>query len=72
MSEGWTVQKLESSCNNLNIPNNTTSVLIEEWNKNKINMISSLLSKTITANKLIDLDWSFGVTAASNDCDQVG
>lgn len=72
MSEGWTAQKLESSCNNLNIPTNTTSVLIEEWNKNKINMISSLLSKTITANKLIDLDWSFGVTAASNDCDQVG
>jgi hypothetical protein len=72
MREGWTSQKLEESCNKLNIPNNTTIALVEEWNKNKIQMISSLLSKTITANKLIDLDWSFGVTASSNDCDQVG
>ena len=72
MREGWTSQKLEESCNKLNIPNNTTLALVEEWNKNKIQMISSLLSKTITANKLIDLDWSFGVTASSNDCDQVG
>lgn len=72
MTEGWTPEKLQESCNKLNIPKNTTSVLIEEWNKNKIQMISSLISKTITSNKLIDLDWSFGVTASSNDCDQVG
>ena len=72
LREGWTSQKLEESCNKLNIPNNTTIALVEEWNKNKIQMISSLLSKTITANKLIDLDWTFGVTASSNDCDQVG
>ena len=56
MREGWTSQKLEESCNKLNIPNNTTIALVEEWNKNKIQMISSLLSKTITANKLIEFD----------------
>jgi hypothetical protein len=32
----------------------------------------SVLGKTVSANRLIDMDWNFGVTAASSDCDSIG
>jgi hypothetical protein len=31
-----------------------------------------LLSKIVTQNQLIDMEWSFGVTSSTDDCDSVG
>lgn len=41
------------------------------WANHASDLTSSLLSKIVSANQLIDVDWSFGVTAASDDSDKV-
>ena len=33
---------------------------------------NEVLSRTISANRLIDMDWSFGVIAATDYSDQIG
>jgi hypothetical protein len=35
-------------------------------------MSRSLLSRVSAASQLQDLEWSFGVTTSTDDCDQVG
>ena len=37
-----------------------------------VDITSALLSKAATNRRLVDMDWSFGVTAASDDINNVG
>ena len=41
------------------------------WTQHASDLTSALLSKIISANQLIDVDWSFGVTASTDDSDKV-
>lgn len=72
MHEGLTPALLQSRCNELGLKPDVVSIIVECWESKSAQMVSSLLARTITANRLIDLDWSFGVTAATDSCDQVG
>ena len=58
----------------MNVNNKLANIIVEcYYNSNQYELLSnSLINKTICINSLIDLDWSFGVTAASSDLDQVG
>lgn len=58
--------------NNLKIPDLISQGLINAWNEKSGKISAYLCSKIVTNNKLIDLDWAFGVTAASDDCNHVG
>lgn len=71
MKDGWTSAELELRCSVLGLSPEATTQIIECWKQKAPRMASSLLSRTLKANQLIDLDWNFGVTAASDDCDQV-
>lgn len=42
------------------------------WKRNAVHVATSLLSRAVTNNQLVDMDWIFGVTAASDDCNHVG
>ena len=42
------------------------------WKVQAVGIATNLLSKSLTNNQLIDMDWVFGVTASSDDCDHVG
>jgi len=70
--EGWSASQLESRCSSLSLSSEVVAVIVSRWQHNSTQMVRSLLDRTVGANKLIDMDWSFGVTASSDDCDQVG
>lgn len=72
ISHGVEVEFLKRRCQALGVNEASINILAETWLAQTSRLASHLLSKTITQNKLVDLDWSFGVTAASDDCDHVG
>ncbi len=72
MREGWSAGGLYTECIRLGLPEDAATALRGEWSRNASHIASSLLAKTIAANELIDVDWSFGVTASTSDSDQVG
>lgn len=70
--EGWNAPQLENRCVALGIDAKVIAVLVDRWQQSSTQMVTSILSRTVGANRLIDMDWSFGVTASTDDCDQVG
>lgn len=72
MKEGYSSKQLETKCSELGLTETTVNVIIECWDKNSSQLVSCLLKRTIASNQLIDLDWSFGVTAASDELDTIG
>lgn len=42
------------------------------WKVHSVSIANNLLSRALTNNQLVDMDWVFGVTASSDDCDNVG
>ena len=71
MKEGWSSSTLQNVFLKYGLTNESCEVIRTEWQKNASTIASKLLSNTIAANELVDVDWSFGVTASTNDCDQV-
>lgn len=49
-----------------------SALLIHYWDINQQKIAQYLVSKIIAKNRLVDLDWSFGVTASTDDLDHVG
>ena len=72
MKEGMTVSQIHARCIELVLDVVLSEAIVETWNKKTVKVAASLVSRTIKANKLIDMDWSFGVTAGSSDALQVG
>jgi hypothetical protein len=72
MKDGWSANELKVNCAGLNIPPDAAAIIANCWQQRAGQMATALLSRTIKANELVDMDWSFGVTAASDDCDHVG
>lgn len=72
MHNGYGMQAMEERCQQLGFNESITKLLIKLWKKKSPQMASSLLLRSLSKNTLVDMDWSFGVTAASDDCDHVG
>ena len=72
MNHGVDVDYLKRRGQVLGMNEQSIALLTDIWSSQSSKLASFLLSKIITQNKLVDLDWSFGVTAASDDCDHVG
>lgn len=49
-----------------------SQLLIQAWDTKQKKIANYLVSKIIAKNKLVDLDWSFGVTASTEELDHVG
>jgi hypothetical protein len=63
---------LKIRCEALELQESTTKLIIKLWRSKSSKIANHLCSKIVSKNKLVDLDWSFGVTAGSDDCDHVG
>jgi hypothetical protein len=72
MKGGYNMAQLEDRSLSLNLQANVITIITKLWKKKSSSIATSLLARTLSNNQLIDLDWSFGVTAASDDCDHVG
>lgn len=73
MKGGKSSSQLESLLiSSLEMPQSIAANVCSVWQQNQGRISSSLLAKTLKANELVDLDWSFGVTASTSDMDQSG
>jgi COMM domain containing 7 len=72
MRDGYSAAQLEAKCISLGLASQAIASLSASWGHRTANIAASIVSKTLTTNRLVDMDWNFGVTAASNDSDQVG
>jgi len=73
MKAGKSTTQLESLLiSTLEMPQGIAANMCSVWQQNQGRISSSLLAKTLKANALVDLDWSFGVTASTSDMDQSG
>lgn len=70
--EGYGFAKLEVRCVEIGLVEIATKIISKLWRRRFALITSSLLSRSITNNQLVDMEWTFGVTAASDDCDNVG
>lgn len=63
---------MEQECTQLGMSPEIINSITEIWIRKYSQVVSSLFSRVLTNNQLVDLDWSFGVTAATDDCDHLG
>ena len=69
---GVSAGQLEKVCQDAGIGGEQAAIILAVWNEYSQRIVISVLGKTVSANRLIDMDWNFGVTAASSDCDSIG
>ena len=54
------------------LSNEKSPYLLELWKTNLIGLSRSVMAQTFMVNPLVDMEWKFGVTAASSDMKVVG
>lgn len=57
---------------NLGLSESKGQYFAEQWKANLIVLSRSALGQTLMVNQLVDMEWKFGVTAASSELDKVG
>ena len=48
------------------------TVISEQWKEKFATICRSIVGQVFTINQLVDMEWKFGVTAATSDMTQVG
>jgi len=56
----------------LGLDEEKTTSLTDLWKDNRAAMTKGTLSQTLSVNQLVDMEWKFGVTAASSELNKVG
>ncbi|XP_065829265.1 COMM domain-containing protein 7-like [Oscarella lobularis] len=63
---------LEEDLQQLGLSTEKSALVAAQWKLNLIALSRTALGQTLTVNRLVDMDWRFGVTAASSDVKKVG
>jgi hypothetical protein len=73
MMNGWSSQLLSTNLvSEYEMPELVAKLATKKWAANRGRITMSSLSKTLKANQLVDMDWSFGVTASNDSYDEIG
>ena len=56
----------------LGLQNDRAALICEKWNANYAAICRSMVGQTFMINQLVDMEWKFGVTAASSEIKKVG
>jgi hypothetical protein len=72
LNNGASIDYLRKSSISFGMIPEVTQLICNTWANYTSRIANHLCNKILSKNRLIDLDWSFGVTAASDDCDNVG
>jgi hypothetical protein len=72
MKEGWNLSQLKAKAMERGAEDAAANVFCEAWRAQYSSITSSILSRTLAANQLVDLEWKFGVTASTDDMASVG
>ena len=73
MNSGSTSSEyLRKRSQQVGLSNTVTQEIIQTWNNFEKKIGKYLISKVLSKNRLVDLDWSFGVTSSTEEQDHVG
>ncbi len=72
INEGCNAERFEKKARDYGYSEEVIEALTKVWVSRAVHVATSLLSRAITNNQLVDMDWIFGVTASSEDCNNVG
>jgi hypothetical protein len=72
MRSGCSAAEFEDKSAALGLPSLAIEAMSRLWKRRAVQVATSLMSRAVTNNQLVDMDWTFGVTSASDDCDHVG
>jgi hypothetical protein len=65
-------KQVAEDCVALGLTEEATGVLQEVWATNHTQLTNAQATKTIMANQLVDMEWKFGVTSATDEVDKIG
>lgn len=72
MRMGYSTDAMSVRCQALNLREDFVVIISELWKKASMRIAEYLLQRSLSTKTLLDMDWSFGVSAASDDCNHVG
>ena len=64
--------QVAEDCAALGISDAAAEVIRSKWEESFASLATAQVTKTIMANQVVDMEWKFGVTAASDEVAQVG
>lgn len=65
-------RQVAEDCVALGLTEEATGFFREAWAVNHTQLANAQVTKTIMANQMVDMEWKFGVTSASDEVDKVG
>ncbi len=72
IKDGMNDSRLGQLCIDLDIDLRASKAIASMWSANFSKVTTSIVTKVASSNEIVDLDWSFGVTASSSDSAHVG
>ena len=72
LKKSLNVSQLKEDLVNLGLSGEKADYFCQQWNNNLASLSKGALGQTLTVNQLVDMEWKFGVTAASSEVDKVG
>ncbi|XP_052067748.1 COMM domain-containing protein 7-like [Mytilus californianus] len=72
LKKSLNVTQLKEDLVNLGLSEEKADYFCQQWNNNLAALSKGALGQTLTVNQLVDMEWKFGVTAASSQVDKVG
>lgn len=67
-----TPQQLNEDLVAIGLEDSVAKSISEIWRKNYVSLSRSAMGQILMVNKLVDVEWKFGVTASTDEMDQVG
>ena len=65
-------EHLSSDLCQLGLREDKASLLARQWSAEFSALARTMMARTISVNQLVDIDWAFGVTAASSELNHQG
>ncbi|KAK3101610.1 hypothetical protein FSP39_004835 [Pinctada imbricata] len=72
LRKSLTANQLKEDLTNLGLAEDKAEYFCQQWNNSLAALSRSALGQTLMVNQLTDMEWKFGVTAASSEMDKVG
>ncbi|XP_033646868.1 COMM domain-containing protein 7-like isoform X1 [Asterias rubens] len=72
VKRNMTPSQLNEDLVNLGLSEEKSSYLSDQWKSNLLGLSRTAVGQTLMVNQLMDMEWKFGVTAASSELQQVG
>ncbi|XP_071960659.1 COMM domain-containing protein 7-like [Antedon mediterranea] len=64
--------QLQQDMMHLGLSEDKANYFSKQWHENIVGLSKTAVGQTLTVNQLVDMDWKFGVTAASSELKKVG